>query len=296
MNFKSVKTKNAIKENVSAWLFLLPFMAVYVGFLLFPILRGFYISFFQSSLGKQDVFIGLKNYITMFTDKGFWEALFNTVFFVLISTPAIVIVGFTLAMFINAKIRGTTFLRSAFFAPYILSMSVVTGLWIFIYQPYSGLISNIMKTLGYMEEIFWLDTKWLVWFAVLVTTVWWTVGFNMILFLAGLQNIPQEIYEAATIDGANKRQTLLHITVPMLRSTTVLVILLQSIASFKLFGQTYLMAYGGPGTHTRTLVHYIYETGFINKQMGLAATMSVMFFVVVLMFSLIQNKIFQKEA
>lgn len=294
-SISSVKRRNVLRENLSAWLFLIPFLIFYVGFLLFPILRGFYISLFNSSLTGTDTFIGIQNYVTLVNDSSFWGSLFNTVFFVVISTPTIVIVGFILANFINAKLKGTTFLRASFFSSYVLSMSVVTGLWIFIYQPYSGLISNLMQQLGSTQQIFWLDTEWIVWIAILITTTWWTVGFDMILFLAGLQNIPDEIYEAAQIDGATKMQTIFRITIPMLKETTVMIILLQSISSFKLFGQTYLMAGGGPGTHTRTLVHYIYETGFTNRQMGLASAMSVAFFVVVLLFSFLQRRVFSSN-
>jgi len=253
-----------------------------------------YVSLFDAALGRESIFVGLENYVTIFKDKAFWQSLFNTLFFVVISTPAIVLVGFVFAIFVNSKLKGTTFLRVSYFASYVLSMAVVTGLWIFIYQPYTGLLSVITNALG-LGEIYWLNTKWLVWFAILVTTIWWTVGFNMVLFLVGLQDIPDEIYEAAEIDGANSRQILFRITIPLLRDTTVLVILLQTISSFKLFGQTYLMAGGGPGTHTRTLVHYIYETGFTNRRMGLAAAMSVAFFVVVLLVSLLQNKVFAKK-
>lgn len=290
----NIKLKNMIKENITAWCFLIPFLIFFIGFLLFPIIRGVYTSLFNASLGRESIFVGLENYITIFKDGGFWEALFNTLFFVVISTPAIVLVGFIFAMFINSKLKGTTFLRISYFAPFVLSMAVVTGLWIFIYQPYTGLLSALTTAFG-MEEVYWLSTKWLVWIAVLIATVWWTVGFNMILFLVGLQDIPDELYEAAEIDGANSRQILYNITIPMLRDTTVLVILLQTISSFKLFGQTYLMAGGGPGTHTRTLVHYIYETGFTNRQMGVASAMSFAFFVVVLLVSLLQNKIFVKK-
>ena len=146
-----------------------------------------------------------------------------------------------------------------------------------------------------ISEMYWLNTKGLVWIAILITTVWWTVGFNMILFLAGLQDVPEEIYEAAQIDGATKTQTLFRITIPMVKDSIALVVMLQMIASFKLFGQTYLMSGGGPGTSTRTIVHYIYETGFTNRHMGSAAAMSVAFFVVVLAASLLQNKLFAKK-
>lgn len=288
------RKKNNIKKNFAAWMFVIPFLFFFISFLFYPILKGMKLSLYDATLGGKTFFIGLENYIHMFQDEGFWKSMFNTLFFVVISTPTIVLFGFIFAMFINAKLRGTTFIRACFFSPYVLSMSVVTGLWIFIFQPYTGLMTQITNALG-VGEMYWLNTKWLVWLAILITTVWWTVGFNMILFLAGLQDIPEELYEAAKIDGANSRQILFSITIPMLKDTTVLVITLQTIASFKLFGQTYLMAGGGPGTHTRTIVHYIYETGFTNRKMGQAAAMSVAFFVVVFIVTMAQNKLLDKK-
>ena len=283
--------KKILKENIIAWCFLLPFLFFFMGFLLYPIIKGVELSLFDAIPGGKNVFIGLANYKDLFQDKAFWEALFNTLFFVVISTPAIVLIGFAFALLINSTLKGRTFIRICFFSPYVLSMSVVTGLWIFIFQPYTGLITQLTMKLG-VGEMYWLNTKWLVWIAILITTVWWTVGFDMILFLAGLQDIPDEIYEAAKIDGAGSGQSLFRITIPMLKSTISLVILLQTIASFKLFGQTYLMAGGGPGTHTRTIVHYIYETGFTNRKMGYAATMSFAFFIVVFIITMLQNKVF----
>lgn len=283
-----------LKENVMAWCFILPFLLFFVCFLLYPILKGMKLSLYDATLGGKTSFAGLQNYVQMIMDSGFWQSLFNTMFYVLISTPTIVIAGFIFAMFINSKLKGTTFIRTCFFAPYVLSLSVVTGLWSFIFQPYLGLSTQITNALG-LKEIFWLNTKWLVWVAIVITTVWWRVGFNMILFLAGLQDISEEIYEAARIDGANARQVLFQITIPLLKDTTALVIMLQIIASFKLYGQTYLMTGGGPGTHTRTIVHYIYETGFTNRRMGRAAAMSVAFFIVVFIVTMIQNRITRSE-
>lgn len=291
---KRVGMRQTIKNNLAAWCFLIPFLLFFFGFLFYPILKGMHLSLFNATLGGKSIFNGIQNYVEMVQDKGFWQAIFNTLFFVLISTPTIVLVGFIFAMFINSKLKGTTFIRACLFSPYVLSMSVVTGLWIFIFQPYTGLVTQITNKLG-IGEMYWLNTKWLVWLAILITTVWWTVGFNMILFLAGLQDIPADIYEAAKIDGANARQTLFFVTVPMLKDTIALVIMLQTIASFKLFGQTYLMAGGGPGTHTRTIVHYIYETGFTNRRMGQAATMSVAFFLVVFAVTMLQNKVLGKK-
>lgn len=283
-----------LKENVMAWCFILPFLFFFVCFLLYPILKGMKLSLYDATLGGKTSFAGLQNYVQMIMDSGFWQSLFNTMFYVLISTPTIVIAGFIFAMFINSKLKGTTFIRTCFFAPYVLSLSVVTGLWSFIFQPYLGLSTQITNALG-LKEIFWLNTKWLVWVAIVITAVWWRVGFNMILFLAGLQDISEEIYEAARIDGANARQVLFQITIPLLKDTTALVIMLQIIASFKLYGQTYLMTGGGPGIHTRTIVHYIYETGFTNRRMGKAAAMSVAFFIVVFIVTMIQNRITRSE-
>lgn len=291
---KKILQKNKWRENLIAWCFVLPFLMFFFGFLLYPILKGINLSLYDATLGGKMVFNGIYNYIKMFQDKNFWQAMFNTLFFVAISTPTIVLFGFIFAMLINANLKGTTFIRVCLFSPYVLSMSVVTGLWIFIFQPYTGLVTQLSSKIG-IGEMFWLNTKWLVWIAILIATVWWTVGFNMILFLAGLQDIPNEIYEAAKIDGASPRQILWAITIPMLKDTIALVVLLQTIASFKLFGQTYLMAGGGPGTHTRTIVHYIYETGFTNRKMGNAAAMSFAFFIVVFAITMLQNKMLGKK-
>lgn len=282
--------KESVKRNIVAWLFMLPYLLFFAAFMAYPIIRGFGLSFFKVSLGKQGVFVGLDNYIKIFGDKNFWQTLGNTLFFVLISTPVITAFGFIMAMLVNSKLRGTTFVRSVYFAPYVLSMSVVTGLWIFIFQPYLGLISTVTG-----NEMFWLTTKGLAWIAILATTIWWTIGFNMILCLAGLQDIPEEIYEAARIDGASGGQILFRITIPMMRGVLVMVIMLQAIQSFKLFGQPYLMTGGGPANHTKTIVHYIYQTGFVERNMGVSTAMSFIFFIVVLLFTFVQNKLLSSK-
>ena len=213
-SYQSIKRKNAVRENITAWCFIIPFLLFFLCFLLYPILKGMKLSLFDATLGGRTFFIGIQNYAAMFQDKGFWQAMFNTLFFVVISTPTIVLVGFIFAMFINSRLKGTIFIRTCFFSPYVLSMSVVTGLWIFIFQPYTGLVTQLTNVLG-IGEMYWLNTKWLVWLAILITTVWWTVGFNMILFLAGLQDIPEDIYEAARIDGASEFLTFRRVIVPL---------------------------------------------------------------------------------
>jgi len=278
--------KESVKRNLTAWLFLAPYLVFFIAFLAFPIFRGFGLSFFRVSLGRPGTFVGFDNYVRVLTDTQFWLSLSNTLLFVVVSTPLITAVGFTMAMFVNSKLKGTAIIRSVYFAPYVLSMAVVTGLWIFIFQPYLGLLSVLTGV-----EMFWLSTRWLAWIAIIITTTWWTVGFNMILCLAGLQDIPEEVYEAARIDGASRTQLLFQITLPMMRPVLTMVFMLQAIQSFKLFGQTWLMTGGGPGNHTRTIVQYIYQIGFIERNMGVSSTMSFLFFLVVLLFTFGQSKL-----
>ncbi|MDF2959724.1 MAG: binding-protein-dependent transport system inner rane component [Paenibacillus sp.] len=282
-------------EQLLAWLFLLPYLFFYLWFMFYPILKGFIISLNKWTIGLDPQFIGLKNYEVMFKDVQFWQALWHTVYFVLISTPSLVVVGLILALIVNAGLKGTTFLRSAFFLPHILSISVISSIWVFVLQPYTGLVNSILHRFGFAEEIFWLNDANLAWISILVATVWWTVGFNMVLFLAGLQEIPDDLYEAARIDGANGWDCFLNITIPSLRGVIALIVVLQSIASFKLFGQPWIMTQGGPGTATRTLVQYIYETGFRRNDMGLASAMSYVLFMVMILFAVIQFKFLSKK-
>ncbi|HZG55755.1 sugar ABC transporter permease [Paenibacillus sp.] len=289
------RKKSSGVEIGVAWLFLLPYLVFYVWFMLYPIYKGFIMSLHEWAIGIEPEFIGLGNYAEMLTDRHFWEALWHTVYFVIISTPSLVVVGLLLALIVNAGLKGTTFLRSAFFLPHILSISVISSIWVFILQPYTGLMNTILHKLGVVNEIFWLSDANLAWFSILIATVWWTVGFNMVLFLAGLQEIPDDWYEAARIDGANAWDSFWNITIPSLRGVILLIVVLQSIASFKLFGQPWLMTQGGPGTATRPLVQYIYETGFKANEMGLASAMSYILFLVMILIAYFQYKFIAKK-
>ncbi|HZG78707.1 MAG TPA: sugar ABC transporter permease [Paenibacillus sp.] len=289
------KKRKYVAELGIAALFLLPYLFFYLWFMVYPIYKGFVISLHEWAIGVEPEFVGFANYADMLKDRHFWEALWHTVYFVILSTPSLVVVGLALALIVNAKLKGTTFLRSGFFLPHILSISVISSIWVFILQPYTGLMNSILHKLGVVEEIFWLSDANLAWISILIATVWWTVGFNMVLFLAGLQEIPDDWYEAARIDGANARDCFWHITLPSLRGVVLLIVVLQSIASFKLFGQPWLMTQGGPGTATRPLVQYIYETGFRANEMGLAAAMSYVLFLVMILFAVIQFKFLSKK-
>jgi multiple sugar transport system permease protein len=242
-------------------------------------------------VGK-DHFVGLENYIYAFKDTDFWLSLWHTTLFVIIATPVLILIPFVLALVIDQKIKGRTFLRTVFFTPNILSVSVVSSVWIFVLQPYNGLLNNLLHKIGIQQELFWLNEPSLAWISIVMVTLWWTEGFNMMIYLAGLQDIPTEHYEAATIDGAGNWQKLRYITLPAMRGIFVLLTVLQVIANFKIFGQVWLITRGGPGNQTRTMIQYIYETGFTANELGRATSMSFIFFVLLITLSFLQFKFF----
>lgn len=292
---KTFKRKKNIKNYLVVLLLLAPFMVLYLWFWIYPIIEGFITSLTSGSYGVERKFVGLENYIYMLNDDKFWSSLGNTLYFVLISTPAIVILGLVLAILVNMKLKGTTLLRSAYFMPYMLSISVVGSIWVFILQSRTGLLSEILSSLGFTTEISWFGSWGMGWLSILLATLWWTVGFNMVLFLAGLQDIPEELYEAAEMDGATGWEKFRYITLPSLKGVTSVVVLLQVIASFKLFGQTFLITKGGPGTATTPIVHYIYQIAFRQWDMGYASAVSFVLFVVVCIVSFIMYRFMMKE-
>ncbi|MEH7387701.1 sugar ABC transporter permease [Bacillus sp. JJ1521] len=292
---KRENRKHSFKNYMAALLLLAPFMILYLWFWIYPIVKGFLLSLTTGSYGVEGSFAGIENYRYMLTDGSFWASLGNTLFFILISTPTIVILGLAMALLVNSKLKGTTLLRSAFFMPYMLSVSVVGSVWVFILQSRTGLLSETLRLIGITNEISWFGSWGMGWLSILLATLWWTVGFNMVLFLAGLQEIPDDIYEAAEIDGASGWAKFRYITLPSLRGVTTLVVLLQTIASFKLFGQTYLITQGGPGTSTTPLVHYIYDIAFRQWDMGYASAVSFVLFVIISLVSLLQYKLMSSK-
>ncbi len=252
-------------------------------------------SFFNWTLIEQQEFIGLTHYINVLSDPNFWEAFGNTSLFVLLSTPTMVILALGLALMANLNTRLQTFFRGSFFIPSILSVSVISFVAIFMLQPYTGVVNNLLQAVGLDAEPFWLATPSLAWVSIIAVTLWWTVGFNMILFLTALQGIPDELYEAAEVDGATRQQMFWQITLPQLLPIGRLILLLQVLASFKVFAQILLITDGGPGTTTRPIILYIYEMGFQRYDLGYAAAMSYLLFMVLLVLSVIQLRLGGKE-
>lgn len=280
------------KTFFTALAFMLPFLILYTVFTIWPVIQGFYVSLHKWGLMGKQKFVGLDNYTKFFSDKNFWSSLLNTCKFVVITTPLLVVIALILALLANRPTKLKKGLRIAYYLPSILSVSVASFIAKYAFSPYTGLINGVLHSLGILpsskELQFLLDTK-LVWVTISSMTVWWTIGFSMMLYISALQDISQELYESASLDGATKTQQLFHIVLPLLKPTTWLVLLLQLIACFKVFGQVQMITGGGPANSTRPLILYIYQTAFGKNNMGYAAAMSYALFAILLVLSLVQQ-------
>ncbi|MNH77961.1 Lactose transport system permease protein LacF [compost metagenome] len=280
-----------LRIDVQALIFLLPFLIVYVLFTIWPMIKGVQMSFYKWTLIKKLKYVGFDNFKRMFQDDQFWAAVWHSTLFVFLTTPTMIALAIVLALIANRKSRLQKLYRSAFFLPSILSVSVASYLGLFMFQPYTGFINGFMHALGILpegKEVFWLTEPWLAWIAIAALTLWWTVGFNFILYLSAMQEIPDDMYEAASLDGATNSQMFWRITLPMMNPITRTILMLQVIASYKVFLQIYIITGGGPLDSTRPIIQYIYQTGFRKNDLGYAATMSYMLFAILLVLSIIQ--------
>ena len=244
----SKKDTSRGRTDLAGYLFVLPFMLAYVAFLIFPVLLGLRMSFYNASLvGTDSEFLGLANYRELFGDPDFWVSLWHTVLFTLLSTPPLVLLSLILALLANRAIPARWFFRLSFFAPWLLPSSVVALIWVWLYQPGFGLINSYLTALG-LPEVAWLPDENVAMISVVIATVWWTLGFNFVLYLAGLQEIPQELYDAAAVDGAGPLAQVRWITIPLLARTTILVVTLQIFSSLNVFDQIYIMNTSGGST------------------------------------------------
>ena len=263
--------------------FLAPFLLLYLLFIIGPALYGLLMSFFDTSLVRPGLgsFAGFGNYAEALQSSDFWSSLWHTVWFTILTTPPLIVVAFLLALLADRARYGRWFFRLAFFAPYILPSAVVALIWIFIYTPGLGLLETALGKIGITSPNWLGDPNWAM-PSLAITTLWWTLGFNFVLYLAGLQEIPRDLYEASSMDGATPLQQIRRITIPMLGRTTTLVAVLQVIASLKVFDQMYIMTSGGPNFATRSILELVYDEGFTNFRTGYAAALSMLFFIVVL--------------
>ncbi|EHN58797.1 MULTISPECIES: carbohydrate ABC transporter permease [Oenococcus] len=280
------------KRNNQAWWYIFPALLLLALFLFIPALLSIYYSLTNYyMLAPQDrQFIGLLNYINLLKDPVFWTSVKNIGQFVLFVMPIQVGTALGLALIVNRKRPWNTFFKVSFFAPVVVSLAVTSVLWLYILNPDQGLLNNLLVKLGLHAQPLLTSPKQAM-FAIIGLSAWQGAGYQMLIFLAGLQNIPTELYEAARIDGASKWERFLHITLPLLKPTSLMILTTTFIDAFKLIIQPMVMTQGGPLNSTITPVYYIYRTGFTDRQLGYASAMSVIYGFAIILFTLIQRKI-----
>lgn len=290
-------------ETMMAWSFLSPAMILLAIFLVIPFLMAFYLSFTDQRLIPNPrlptKIIAFQNFTRLLGDQDFHQAVFNNFYFVMVVVPIQTALALLLALFINQKIRFINVFRTIYFSPVVVPMVVVAIIWNFMYNPGEGMINAFIQwmSFGMLGPYDWLSSPRLAFPAIMVLSVWQGVGFQMIIYLAGLQEIPDSLYEAANIDGANTIQQFWHITVPQLRNTTIFVVMTTTILAFRLFTQVYTMQ--GPGGRpqgtTLTMMIYVFNSGFKQGKIGYASAVTVVFFLIVLGMSMVQRFVLKEE-
>ncbi len=277
------------------YMLLTPYLIVFVLFLGYPIVRGFYMSLFDWGIMGPKEFLGLGNYIDLFSDNRFWRVLGNSLQFTLLYVPPVVIVSLLLAVLLHKNIPGISIFRAAFFLPIVINVSVSAIAINWVMDPQIGLLNRVLQGAGLPTQS-WLSQPGWAMVVVSMVVIWSSAGFNIIIFLAGLENIPQELYEAAQVDGSTPWHTLIHITVPLLRPVTLLVAVLSMISSLQVFGEIFLLTGGGPFGSTTVLAYYLYEQGFNNFEFGVAAAVGVVMTGLIAILTLIQFRFFRNTA
>jgi multiple sugar transport system permease protein len=281
-----MKTK-APGKDWSGLLFVLPFLTAYLVMLIYPLLRGIGLSFQRVDLFGGGRFVGLANYTRLFADSTFLHSILATFALALMIVPLLTILALALALALNRATRGAAVFRGIFFSSSVLSVTIVTLIWRFVLAPDAGLLGETAQALGAEPIPFLSHPTWSLW-ALAITTIWWSIGLPMMLFLAGLQQIPGDVYEAAALDRASKWTTLRRVTLPALKRTVVLVVMLQTAAQLQIFGQAQLLTGGGPGGATRTMVLFIFESAFARWELGYATAAAEVLFLLIVLLTLTQ--------
>lgn len=278
------------ERRVAGYLFVLPSLLFLAVFVVYPILNAFYLSLHRYTLLEAPVWNGLTNYWLLWDDSRFFQALGNTLLFAFMTVPVGTVVSLLLAVLINLPLRGITFFRTAYYLPVVTSFVAVSFIWLWIYEPQFGVLNRLLETLG-LPTAAWLRDPNTALLSIAILSIWKNAGYNMIIFLAGLQGIPEYLYEAAEIDGAGPVQRFWYVTVPMLSPTTFFVFIVYFIGALQMFVQAWILTQGGPLDSTLTVVYLIYQNGFEFLKMGYAAAMSVILFVFITVITYINTRI-----
>ncbi len=278
------------QKRLIPYIFIAPNMIVFTVFIFVPILFAFYISLTEWSLIGTPEFIGLGNYLNMAQDGEFWRSLYNTLIYTIGTVPTSIALGLLVALGLNRKLPARTLLRSIFFVPVIISLVAVALIASWMFNDNYGVINAALNAVG-LEGVPWLSSAAWAMPSLVITTLWIRTGFCMVIYLAALQSIPVELYDAARVDGANGRKQFRHITWPLLGPTTFLLLILNVIYSLHVFDLIYVMTGGGPGFSTTVLVQYIYQMAFQESQMGYASAVGVVLYVLLLIFTVFQWRV-----
>ena len=286
--------KSKLEKSRNRWgiVFILPQLISLVCLGIIPIVIAFVLSFFDWNGFSSPVFTGFQNFKAVFTDPDTAIAIKNTLIYSVIYVPCSIALSLGLAMLLN-KAWGKMFYRAVFFLPQIVTSVGIAVVWSWIYQPQFGILNMILRFLG-IEGKDWLRDPSTAMGAVIVMSIWWGLGYNIVLFLAGLQNVPKTYVDAAKIDGANERQVFFNITIPLISPTTLLVTITTMINAFQVFDQMFLLTSGGPAKKTYTMAIHIYQTAFKSYELGKASTAALILFFVVVAVSVIQFKLSDK--
>lgn len=281
--------KTQRRQNMIGWLFVLPSLLAFTLFMFLPILLGFWYSLTDyTGLSKDYSFIGIQNYLDLFGDRYFKVSIKNNVIYAVLYSAFTMLISLVLATFLNRLTRLRKLFRTVFFLPYISSMVSVAIIWKMIFNASDGPLNAILKQIGIADPPKWLaSTDWAL-YAVIIVSVWKFCGYYMLIFLAGLQNIPDSLYESAALDGANTWQRYFHITLPMISPTVFLNLILITISSFQVFDLINIMTQGGPGMSTNVLAYRIYYEGFQRSHMGYASAIAYFLFAIILVITLFQ--------
>jgi multiple sugar transport system permease protein len=284
-----------------AYLFLLPYLVLFAGFVVAPFLYGVWISLHEYDFSLPDKpWVGLDNYVGLLDGSSpyfdtFWQSMQATWIFTILSVPLLLVLPLLVALVMNEKFRGRNVFRAMYFAPYVLGVAVVAVLWRYLLDNNIGLINHYLGVLGLPSDTAWLTSLPWAWISLVGVTVWWTLGFNAVIYLAALGEIPGDLYEAARMDGASAWQRFRNVTLPGLRPVLLFVTSVTIIASVNMFGQSFLMTQGGPGTETRTAIYQIADTGLTNFSSGASAAMSMIFSFFLMLVSLVVFFLFRER-
>lgn len=276
-----------VRRDWRGYWFVGPYLLVFTTMIALPLGMGLWLSFTKGDLFGVERMVGFANFSRLAGDPIFLQTVFNTFYFVLLTVPALAVMGLALALVLNREARWATVLRTIFFASTVLSVTVVTLVWRLVFLPDNGLLAVVTRALGGTPLAF-LNDETLAMPAIAITTIWWCIGLPMVLFLAALQQVPRDLYEAAALDGAGRWTVLRRITLPAISRTFALVIIIEVILQFQLFGQPQLMTLGGPNNATRPIVLFIYETGWRQWELGYASAAAQVLFAMILVAAMMQ--------